>query len=154
VTDGNGAIVFLCYGNICRSPFAERYWNALVDRSSRTGPRAASAGFHGTSHRETPKPFVELAAEFGVDLESHRSRIVSRELLMNSEVILMMDKRNQQALSDSFPELMDHATFLGSYAPQTPDEIADPWGKTPEVARNCYRDLARAVDGLWEQLCR
>jgi protein-tyrosine-phosphatase len=154
VTDGNGTIVFLCFGNICRSPFAERYWNGLLDRSQQVGPRAVSAGFHETSNRETPKAFVELAAEFGVDLESHRSQVVSRELLTNAEAILMMDKRNQQALADNFPGLIERATFLGSYAPQTPDEIADPWGKAPEVARDCYRDLARAVDGLWEHLCR
>ncbi len=142
------SIVFLCFGNICRSPFAEHEWNRLIGRSG--GPRAISAGFHETSGRPTPKEFIALAAEFGIDLSGHRSRVVTAELLSQAEAILLMDERNRRALSRLRPGLAPRARLLGSYAPDVPDEIADPWGKATELARGCYRDISRAVRALRE----
>ena len=43
-------VLFLCYGNICRSAFAETYWNSRVNN----GSPAQSAGFYIVGNRRTP----------------------------------------------------------------------------------------------------
>jgi protein-tyrosine-phosphatase len=144
-------VLFLCYGNICRSPFAAE---ALRGRML---PRlhVESAGFYPVEQRPTPPRFVSLARDHGVDLGGHRSRLVRAADLDAASLIVVMDTDNLRALADAVkgsPAVLSKVLLLGPLAPQGTAEIADPFLRSIGEARLCYEQLTAAVDALASRL--
>lgn len=80
-------VLFVCTGNICRSPFAEHYMRQRLAYA-----QVRSAGTLQISKRLVPKSVERIARErFGVDLSSHRSSILSHESIEWADVVLAMD---------------------------------------------------------------
>lgn len=137
-------VLFLCYGNICRSPFAAEYARAHVpDRV-----RIRSAGFHSHEGRSTPPRFLPLAMAHGVDLSGHRSRRVRPEDLESASLIVVMDAANLRCLVEEAPSAIEKTLLLGPLLPDRPAEIADPYTLDIGDARRCYEQLAVATEQL------
>jgi protein-tyrosine-phosphatase/predicted ATP-grasp superfamily ATP-dependent carboligase len=141
-------VLFLCYGNLCRSPFAEHCWRRKISDLSLLGPRAASAGFHPKGGRRTPAWLAGLAAEYGVDLTSHRSRPLDRKDVELADAIFLMDRNNYQQLLSRFPEARNKTYFLGLFANDRSIEIEDPYEQNENIARLCLDRLSTALDGM------
>lgn len=142
-------ILFVCYGNICRSPFAELYWNALRARDAAAGlPEAASSGFYFETNRSTPAWIQDVVARFGVDMCAHRSRMTTRPDVGDADAIFVMDRQNERDLLAAFPEARGKAYYLGLFAAGGPAQIADPFLMEEFEAEESYCQLAAALDGL------
>jgi protein-tyrosine phosphatase len=142
-------VCFLCYGNICRSPFAERYYRNRVDPTERS---VTSAGFYAEEGRSSPTPAVETARKFDVDLAPHRSRRVRQADIEESDVVFAMDYRN---LFDIGRRLDSHDTpvvLLGELDDAGRTSIPDPYGKCTEAFETTYRRIAGAVDKFVDEL--
>jgi protein-tyrosine-phosphatase/predicted ATP-grasp superfamily ATP-dependent carboligase len=146
------SILFVCYGNICRSPFAAAYWNASVKGRSVEGPVATSVGFHPQIARNTPAWIIALASEFGVDLSDHHSRAISESDVRSADAIFIMDRTNFAALVSQFPWATAKAYFLGLFADDDRIEIDDPLNLNPEEARLSYQQLVMSLDGLLKRI--
>jgi protein-tyrosine-phosphatase len=142
-------ILFLCYGNICRSPFAAGYWNALRLRPGCAAlPEAVSAGYYPEENRPTPAWLQALALEHGVSLAAHRSHSLTGADVQAADLIFVMDHQNERALLEKFPEAREKALYLGPFAPGGPAEIEDPFLAGEEAAQQCYRGIVAALEGL------
>jgi protein-tyrosine-phosphatase/predicted ATP-grasp superfamily ATP-dependent carboligase len=141
-------VLFLCYGNICRSPFAAAYWNAGCGESLPPTPAAASAGFHRQADRSTPAWVIDAARERGIDLSEHRSKVVSRSAVDSADAIFVMDLETYQRLVSEFPSVKRKAYLLALFADNGEGEIADPYSGGKPAARACYERLVSALDGL------
>jgi protein-tyrosine-phosphatase len=135
-------VLFLCYGNICRSPFAARYAREI----SPPGIRIASAGVHPTGGRSSPDAARRAARRLGVDLDDHRSRVTDGTELERADVILVFDARNYLDALERHGEARSRIHFLGNFDPAGPVEIADPWGESEEAFLETYRRIGRAVE--------
>jgi protein-tyrosine phosphatase len=135
-------VLFLCYGNICRSPFAERYARACFPEDV----RLASGGVHPTVDRPSPDVARTAARRLGVDLESHRSRETDGTELAGSDVILVFDARNYLDAVERHGAARSRVHFLGNFDPVGPLEIADPWGGSEEAFLGTYRRIAGALE--------
>ncbi len=124
------AILFLCKGNICRSPFAER-----LARKKWPGKQIASAGTYPKNGRSSPPEAITAAHELGVDLESHRSRLVDREALGAAERIVIFEPDQAIWLRTNFPECADKIAYLDGVIP-------DPFGRDFGRFQACYRQIA------------
>jgi low molecular weight protein-tyrosine phosphatase len=115
-------ILILCHGNRYRSPFAMaalQYF--LPDRKD----KIRSAGFRPGSYT-VAKPVRDLALHyFGCDLSSHRSVIVTKELVDWADLILYMDGGNLKRLRDMFIPA-EKLICLGSYCRPALSRIPDP----------------------------
>lgn len=141
-------VLFLCYGNICRSPFAAEYARSRVP--SRV--RVRSAGFHPHEGRSTPPRFLPLALAHGVDLSGHRSRRVRPADLDAASLIVVMDAANLRCLAEEAPAALAKTLLLGPLLPDRPAEIADPYTLEIGDARRCYERLAEATGKLARSL--
>src|SRR5262245_21977025 len=83
------SILFLCYGNICRSPVAEKLAERLLPSTS-----VSSAGFFPQENRSTPRNVQRAAESIGVDLSAWSSRQVSRELVSRADLVILLDLKN------------------------------------------------------------
>lgn len=145
-------IMFLCYGNICRSPFAVHYWNARIREFSLLRPKAISAGFHPHAYRKTPVWIAHLATEHGVDLTIHRSRALTRSEVESSDAIFIMDRKNYRDLIAQFRWAKHKTYFLGLFADDGRIEIDDPYNMNEDNARLCYQQLVLSLDGLMKRI--
>ena len=119
-------VLFLCYGNICRSAFAEAVWNS----SRRNIPSARSAGFHAGANRRSPASIRLLARRLGTELEDHRSKVIDTADIEEASAIFVMDGENIEDLLEAFPQARSKIWLLGSFVGVP--EIRDPY-LLPEI---------------------
>jgi len=145
LTDAGGPhkIVFLCYGNICRSPLA----TALAEQRLR-GVEINSAGFHRQEGRSCPEKIQRIGNSFGVDLSGHRSSRVTPEVLANADLVVAMDKENMNCLPREFPEVLERTTLLGLFGNPPALAIADPYLADKVITRQICDQVRSSVDGL------
>ena len=143
-------VLFLCYGNICRSPLAERYLRSAASERGIDGLSVDSAGLRTTEGRSSPGDAIEVAREFGVDLSDHRSKPVTEAQLRWSDLVFVMDLLNYHHLRQGFDDHEGKTLFLGSLTAGDGYEINDPYGETLDQYRTLYGSVVDGVDGLLE----
>ncbi len=132
----------LCYGNINRSPFA-----AALVRSS-TSSRARSSGLYPHSGRPASELAREQARRHGLDLDGHRSTLVSREQLRAAPAIFVFDLENAARLACRSPAALARTHLFASLSAAGPPIIEDPHGREPLVAAQAFAQIAAIVDAL------
>jgi protein-tyrosine-phosphatase len=144
---GDGVIVFVCQGNICRSPFAalqlERFLGARIKK-----PKIMSAGILPLEGRSPPRIATLAARERGVNMTTHKSRHLSRALAESASVIIVFDHLNRRAVTARYPDLKT-VVGVGDLSPGDEfDAIRDPYGKDAATFRATYAavtDCNRAI---------
>jgi len=124
-------VLFVCMGNICRSPTAEGVFRQFL-RHNRLDDRVEvdSAGTHGYHVGEAPDPRTQRAAAArGYDLSSIRARKVAPADIEYFDLVLAMDHRNFDALKAmAAPEFSDRIRLFMDYAHNFEDcEVPDPY---------------------------
>jgi protein-tyrosine-phosphatase len=140
---GNPFIIFVCQGNICRSPFAEALLRARLGDGTFT---IASAGVMPRPGRPTPIFGLEAAARHGVDLSGHRSAWLSRQLVDAASLLVIFDEITRSAVFDRYPHPKARVMLLGDLPGL--GEIPDPIdGDAAEFGR-CYDRICTAIAEL------
>ena len=140
-------VLFVCLGNICRSPTAEGVFRAAVERVGLAGRvRTASAGL-GDWHIGLPpdRRAIQAARRRGYDLTALRGRQVETADFAKFGWILGMDDSNLRALTKlKPPEFAGHLGLLLDFAPELGvREVPDPYYGGPE-GFNRVLDLVEA----------
>lgn len=141
-------IVVLCYGNICRSPFLEA---ALRQRLP--GVAVTSAGLAGPG-RGVPEHGLRVAAARGLDLASHRSKLVTADLLRATDLLLVMDQRQARHVVLAYGYSGARIVIAGDLDPAIGDTraIRDPWREPIDVFEASYERLERCAVVLTQVL--
>jgi low molecular weight protein-tyrosine phosphatase len=123
-------ILFVCMGNICRSPTAEGAFQALIDGGGLKGISCDSAGTIGFHVGEPPdRRATAVAAARGIDLSHQRSRRVDLDDFQRFDYILAMDRANLSDLLAMAPkDCRARIELFLAYAPEAgPAEVPDPY---------------------------
>ncbi|MBV8206224.1 MAG: ATP-grasp domain-containing protein [Acidobacteria bacterium] len=136
-------VLFVCWGNICRSPLAAELARGLMPEC-----RMDSAGGYRVEGRGSVPEMLAVAAECGVDLSRHRSQRVTREMLDRNDLIIVMDTGNYRFLWSHFPEALNKTTFLGLFGERPVMEIRDPFGESLEHFREAASHIRKRVEAL------
>jgi protein-tyrosine-phosphatase len=147
-------ILFVCTGNICRSPFAQALFTKVVAQKGLKGVTADSAGLLALPGNPATYLAQQLADEHGVDLAGHKAKSVSKELVARSDLILVMEKSHEDALLNAFPGTAGKVLLLRRFARfgSRRRGVADPYGLDYDAYRFCFLDIQDAVSGLVEYL--
>jgi protein-tyrosine phosphatase len=120
ISKGKTLILFVCLGNICRSPTAEGVMRSLVTRAGlQNRVIVDSAGTHDYQVGAAPDPRAMAAARRrGYDLRTLRARQICAEDFVRSDLILAMDFNNLEVLHRLCPpEHQSKIQLLMTYAP-------------------------------------
>lgn len=132
------AILFVCYGNICRSPFAEAYLRTIVAPEI----QVRSCGYYPVADRICTVEAVFAAKKYGVDLSGHRSRVINDALIEESDVIFVFDEENLQNIITRYPKIRDKVWYVSEVTKKVPVTIPDPYGKDLAAYEEVYEEIA------------
>ena len=125
------AVLFVCMGNICRSPTAEGVFRKLVEeRAPQLRIRIDSAGTHDYHVGEAPDPrAIAAAARRGIDLEALRARQVEEADFERFDLVVAMDRLNREVLLDRSPEpYRERVRLMMEFAPSLEvEDVPDPY---------------------------
>ncbi|MGB0128587.1 MAG: low molecular weight protein-tyrosine-phosphatase [Rhodocyclaceae bacterium] len=151
-------VLFVCMGNICRSPTAEGVVASYIERNSLHDRVAVdSAGTHAFHVGERPDPRAQDAAKKrGFDLSRLRARRVVREDFARFDLILAMDRDNLDCLFRECPQEHRHKVrLLLSYARNSSrEEVPDPYYGGRDGFEHVLDLVEDAAQGLIEDLRR
>jgi protein-tyrosine phosphatase len=152
------AVLFVCMGNICRSPTAEGVFrHRLRERAPDLKVFVDSAGTHAYHVGNAPDPRACRAAERrGVDLRGQRARKVQPEDFERFELVLAMDRQNHaELLAICPPEYRDRVRLFLEFAPHLGrDEVPDPYYGGVNGFELVLDLVEEAAEGLIEYLRR
>ena len=143
-------ILFVCLGNICRSPMAEGVFRAEAARRG-LDVEIDSAGTSDWHVGEPPDPRArEAAAGIGIDISALRGRQATRRDMQTHDLILAMDRENLDHLKRlAGPEHAHKVRLFLDFAPdRMEDEVPDPYYGGPEGFAHVLDLLQDAARGL------
>lgn len=145
-------VLVVCHGNICRSPFAA---GLLARALEPAGVQVSSAGLWGPGRR-SPAAAIEAGLRRGVDLQLHRSRLVTPALVAGADLILVMDGRQRAVLRFEYGVPDGRIVVLGDLDPvPIPGRaILDPYDRPAADYERSYARIERCVAALLALLAR
>jgi protein-tyrosine-phosphatase/predicted ATP-grasp superfamily ATP-dependent carboligase len=143
-------VMFVCQGNVYRSPFAERLFTARASMKNLEGWNAESCGLDAIEGRASPAEALEAALEYGVELRGHTATPVSWAGLRNAALIVTFDKPTARAIRCRFPPPLPPLLLLGDLL-LPPRDIADPVD-APRSLRDRYKSIESALSSMLDLL--
>jgi len=150
-------LIFVCKGNICRSPFAARYADRRLRERGIAEVTCRSAGYAPSQAPASPPHAVTAARAYQVDLSTHRPMALAAPG-DGVALVLVMEASQLHILADrGVPR--ERLLLLPRFAPSRVvgtgyrrDNIEDPFGRPLAVFERCYAQTAAAVVGLVDRL--
>lgn len=144
-------ILVVCSGNICRSPMAEVILKAALAKRRIDGVTVCSAGTGALHFEPAVEQAVNVCQEENLDLSRHRSQLLTPDIVVAADMVLVMEKRHRNEILRAVPEAEEKVHLLGSFviSRQKGDaEIFDPYGPSREAFRKCFEEIKEAVYGF------
>lgn len=149
--DSVQSILFVCKGNICRSPLAEAYFQSLVEKEGRQ-LTVRSAGLETTPGKPAHDKAKAVALEYRLSLDEHATTQVHKELLDQSDLVIVMEILQKDRIRRLYPGAKGKVVLLGRFDSVGPLEIADPYSGTSEDFHSCFQQVIRCCDVLAARL--
>jgi protein-tyrosine-phosphatase len=150
-------LLFICTGNICRSPFAEVLARKVAGELGMTGLEVISAGTHAMVGYGCPEDAVTVGRTFGVELSTHRPTQVTPELIRASDLVLVMEPAHAayiRSLSPDYPANRVRELVRYTQGSQRPSFVPDPFGGQEWAYRASYRFIETLVRALLDGVRR
>lgn len=141
--------LFICHGNICRSPFAAAVFARAANEIGGLNLIVTSAGFIGPGRRP-PEDALVVSARRDIDLTGHRSAIITGASLRAADLVVVMEANQARALRHRFGRLRGTELVLGDLDPLPINgrRIIDPWGRDESVFEESYQRIERCINEL------
>jgi glycine hydroxymethyltransferase len=142
-------ILFVCTGNVCRSPMAEGLFRHAIKGDARY--RVLSAGVGAVDGQPPSLHAVRALKELGIDISRQRSRMLTGELVLEADYIFGMTHGHVDAVTLLFPQAAEK-TFLLREFDETLEifekDISDPIGGSYEVYLNCRDQIEQGLASM------
>jgi protein-tyrosine-phosphatase len=140
-------VLFICTGNTCRSPMAEGSLRVLLQGRGIDTIDVQSAGTAAVPGCPATQYAMEAVKTWNADISSHRSRPISRELVEEADLILVMTPHHYRDVVTILPEARPK-TFLLKRFPEPGrdgDSVADPIGGSLDTYNQTFLEIGEEL---------
>ncbi len=146
-------ILFICHGNICRSPIAASLFQDVVDKAGTSDQILIDSA--ATSREEIGNPIyppmMSIARKDQLPLLDHRARQVTRADVDSFDLLIVMDQNNKNNLLRMFPDARSKVHYLTEYSETyRGKEIEDPWWTENYI--KVYEQIKECVLSLYHKI--
>ena len=138
-------LVFVCAGNICRSPFGEHL-------ARRAGVPAVSMGLQATTGSPADPAALRHAQRQGIDMGAHQATWFDPALVREHDLVLAFELWQVQALAQALQGRQVSVRLLGGFLGPLSYHIHDPYGLHDDYFALCFATIRRAFDAMHAQL--
>lgn len=144
-------ILFVCTGNTCRSPMAQAFCRKFIsekldcdiDEVEQKGYKVGSAGVAAPAGMHASGEVVDICARKGIDVTGHRTGVLTRGHLEESDYVFAMTKNHRDRILELWPAVATKCMLLDDTG-----DIADPIGGGDDVYRRCAERIEKALEKI------
>lgn len=136
-------VLFVCQGNICRSPFAEHLFG-----SRRGDLQVRSAGLEAGEGSPADTTALTVAERFSVSLASHAAHRLDGTDLAWADLVLGMEGHHVATIARRWPHVVSKTRVLGGFLPDGPYSLSDPYGRGEDAFTKGFDRIALALENL------
>lgn len=147
-------VIFVCTGNVCRSPLAEGYLKFLVKQGNLQDVEVESAGVAALTGAPPFECAISVAQEFKFDISSKTGCQLTPDLIRSADRVFCMETWQAQAVMQMDPQSLKKVALLGSFHPdgrplhQIPDPAEFDFAETLRT----FRAIKEAVEGFYKTI--
>jgi protein-tyrosine phosphatase len=154
-----GSIVFVCKGNICRSPFAAALATRYLLAAQSAHLRCHSAGITASQAARPPQEACEAATAYETSMLDHRPELLTEAIIDAYDMVVVMEASQLRQLRRQYAQFQHRLFLLPLFEPESPwgfqrYNISDPYGHPAEAYAACYRRIDNAIRALLPLLVR
>ncbi len=145
-------ILLVCTGNVCRSPMAAALLQAkAAEKGQKDLFVITSAGTWAQEGETASLTAQAIMRRRGLSLDGHRGRTITRMMLEQVDLVLVMTQHHRDSLAAEFPSARRKIHLFSELVGQQYD-ISDPYGGTPDEYESCAAELSSLVDRGYERI--
>ena len=140
-------IMFVCTGNTCRSPMAESGLRKLLEKDNVTDIEVHSSGTAAANGFPATEYAIEAAHLWDADLTDHRSQTLTRELINEADLILVMTPSHGYDVVNMVPDA-ENKTFLLKNYPDSSlkgEGVDDPIGGSLDMYNQSFIEIGEEL---------
>jgi protein-tyrosine phosphatase len=148
------SIVFICFGNIMRSPISEALFRRALAATPGLDVKVVSAGLNATPGKPAHPWAVAAAQELGISLADHKATLLTAQMVEQADAVIAMDLQNKLDFLARYAQAADKFYLLGTYGSSTGRflEIRDPFFGDLNETRACYKLIEACTKNLAHSL--
>lgn len=147
------SVLFICTGNICRSPMAEAILKKMVPVEA--DMHVFSAGSHAREGNLATENSILVSRDAGIDLSNHRARKLTTDMVREADMILAMEPLHIEHVLSLDIWVKDKTLNLVRFAQSCPgggDLIPDPYGESLREYQICFRKIDACVNNFYKMI--